>query len=109
MFGIILLAVVVVGGGYIAVTEINKTTADKLQPGDAAMVPVDQLSVGEAAGDAALKAFLAGFVQVVARVTNVVSDKPKSLGHGTIQGFPLTVSFPLGAIASIDRNGTRVV
>lgn len=109
MFGIILLAAVVIGGGYIVVTESNKTTADKLKPGDAAFVNASSIAVGSSADDAQLKAFLAGFMAVTVRVSNVVADTTKKLGHGTIIGFGPTVSFPLDAIASIDRNGTRIV
>lgn len=109
MFGIALLAALVLGGGYIVVTEVNKATWQKLQLGDIAMVPFERLSVGNPTDDAALKTFLAGFVTQVVKVQNVVVDAAKGLGHGTVLGFPATVSFPLETIASIDRNGMRIV
>jgi hypothetical protein len=109
MFGLVVLAAVVLGGGYIAFTEINKTTGQKVKDGDGVFVPVEKLSTGVAADDLALKAFLGGLVSVVAKVTNVTVDAVKGLGHGNLIGFPATVSFPLESVASIDRNGTRIV
>lgn len=109
MFGIVLLAAVILGGGYIAITEINKPTGQKLQPGDNAFVPLDQLSCDLPTDALALKTFLAGFVSVVAKVTNVVKDTAIDTAHGDLVGFPAKVSFPLNAVASIDRNGTKIV
>lgn len=109
MFGIILIIAVVAGGGYIAITEVNKATWQKFQTGDICNVPCTSLSAGNVTDDAALKTFLAGFTTVTVRVSNVVLDATAGLGHGIVPGFPLTLNFPLTSIASLDRGGSRIV
>ncbi len=109
MFGIIVIVAVVAVGGYIGISEMNKTTGEKVKAGDSVFVPLDQISALNPVDGAPLGAFLKGFTSMVAKVTNVIPGATHELMTGNIIGFPGGVSFPRQSVASIDRNGTRIV
>jgi hypothetical protein len=109
MFGILLVGATLLAGGIITVMELSKQTWQKLKSGDLAIVPIPSITVDNTVDSSALQAFLATIVTQTSKIGNVVIDSAKGLGHGTIQGFTPTVTFPLTSVQAIDRNGTRIV
>lgn len=109
MFGIIVIAAVVIGGGIIAAIEVNKTTGEKVKTGDSVFVPLEQLTTVNPVAQIPLRAFLTGFTSLVAKVSGVIPGATPSMLTGNIVGFPDSVTFPRNAVASIDRNGSRIV
>jgi hypothetical protein len=96
--------------GGIAYKEASKTTAEKARNGDNVFVRADALRVQGTPGDLSdggLASFLKGFLQSNVKITNL--EIAAGGGRGTILGFSKVVVFPLSAIASIERDGKRIV
>ncbi len=111
MFGYIVAGITAAVFGGIAVREVTKPTADKVKDGDTVFVRADALRLADTTAPtdvAGLQAFLAGFINTNVKVTTV-RRTPTGSFTGTILGFPRVVAFDKPAVASIERNGARIV
>lgn len=109
MFGWILAGATVTIFAAIAAIESLTPISKKVKAGDAVFVPpgsIKLLSAGNPADIANLASFLNGFTAQSIKIGNVGLTKGDSVnGTGDIVGFPSKVSFPLGSVTKIERNG----